>query len=268
MEEIMLSGLTMVITGGGSGMGESVAHLASAYGAKVMVSDISEESAAKVAQDVRDGGGEATHNRCDVSNPDDIEALMDQTAKVFGGIDVLLNNAGIADTSIAPVGGIDELPIEAWDRVININLRGPWLCTRFALQYLKKSASASVINVASVGAFAAFPNVVAYGASKGGVAQLTRNLALELSPFGIRVNAYAPATIETAMALEFFEGSEDGRRTRAVMEATHLVPRLGKPEEVAEVACFLASPKSSFVNGAVWLVDGGQLAWRGQRATD
>lgn len=264
----MLDGLSMVITGAGSGMGAATAELAASYGARVMVSDVDAELAARVAGRIQDTGGQADSARCDVSDPSDIEALMEATAAVFGGIDVLHNNAGIADAGVTSELGVAELSMDAWEKVINVNLRGPWLCTKYALPWLERSAAASIVNVGSIGSFAAYPRCIAYGASKGGVALLTKNLALELAPRGIRVNAYAPAVVETDMSKRWFEASENGRRERDEIIATHLVPRLGKPEDIAELACFLASPRSSFVNGVLWLIDGGHLAWRGQRRLD
>jgi len=257
-----------VITGAGSGMGAATAELAAHYGANVMVSDVNGPLAAETADRIRHSGGSAASNACDVADPAQIDELIADTVTAFGGIDVLHNNAGIADAGVSPTLGVDGLTIEAWDKIIAVNLRAPWLTTRAALPFLKQSPNASVINVGSVGSFVAFPQTIAYGASKGGVALLTKNLALDLAPFNIRVNAYAPGVIETQMATNFFEASADGRKARDEIIASHLVPRLGRPDEVAELACFLASPRSSFINGVLYLIDGGQLAWRGQRAAE
>lgn len=262
----MLDGMTMVITGSGSGMGAATAIRAAAYGARVMVSDLDAALGESVVKAITEAGGTAAFTACDVAVPEQLEALMAATADTFGGIDVLHNNAGVADSGVTQSLGVEDLPLDAWQKIIDVNLRGPWLATKYALPHLKRSSRPAVVNVGSIGSFVAYPRCIGYGASKGGVALLTKNLALELAPYGIRVNAYAPAVIETDMAKRWFDASENGRQERDEIIATHLVPRLGQPEDIAELACFLASPRSSFVNGVLWLIDGGHLAWRGQRA--
>lgn len=261
-----LTGLTMVITGAATGMGQATAELAARRGANVVVADIAEEEGREVAAGITRDGGSATFVAVDLAEPESIRNLMDEAARVYGGIDVVHNNAGVAEAALSPSQDVQSLPVEVWDKVHQINLRAPWLAAKYALPYLRRSANPSIINTGSVGSHVGFPHATAYGASKGGVALLTKNLAVELAPYGIRVNCYCPGIVETGMAQRYFRAHEDPESTVARIVETKLVPRLGTPMDIAELACFLASPAASWVNGVVWLIDGGQLAWRGTRA--
>lgn len=260
-----LDGAVMVITGGARGIGAATARLAVDAGCKVVIADIDKASADVTVAELTAAGGEAIFVECDLSDPEAIERLVAQTVETFGGVDVLFNNAGIADAMLTDKLAIDELPLEVWDKVFDINVKGTFLLVRAAYPHLRRSSRASVVNVGSVGSVSAFPRTIAYGASKGAVALLTKNLALELSDDGIRVNAVCPAVTETQMTKDYLAASGDADGMRAAMASTHLVGRLGQPEDIGNVTMFLASPLSSFVNGVVWLVDGGQLAWRGQK---
>jgi NAD(P)-dependent dehydrogenase (short-subunit alcohol dehydrogenase family) len=260
-----VEGLRFVITGAAAGIGEATAKVAAAKGARVMVADLNDAAAARVVGEIRAAGGVAEHAHCDVTNPEQVKALMDAAAAAFGGIDVLHNNAGIHETGlVAPDKcSIEEMPVEVFRKVIDVNTVGPWLCTKYALPYLKKSGNASVINAGSTGSQSAYPKCMAYGASKGGIRLLTQNLAVELAPYGIRVNCYGPTAIATNMVTDFIKQAPDPVAFKKSLTSTCLIPRLGKPEEVAELVCFLASPESGFINGTFILIDGGSLAWRG-----
>ena len=260
-----VEGLRFVITGGATGIGQATAKVAAAKGARVMVADLNDKAGAGVVAEIRAAGGVAEYAHCDVTNPEQVKALMEATARAFGGIDVLHNNAGIHETGVvAPEKcGIEEMPVEVFRKVLEVNTVGPWLCTKYALPYLKKSKNASVINAGSTGSQAAYPKCMAYGASKGGIRLLTQNLAVELAPHGVRVNCYGPTAIATNMVTDFIKQSPDPVAFEKSMTSTSLIPRLGKPEEVAELVCFLASPEAGFINGAFILIDGGSLAWRG-----
>lgn len=260
-----LDGAVMVITGGARGIGAATAKVAVENGCRVVIADIDKASADVTVAELRAAGGEALFVECDLTDPDAIESLVAQTVAAYGGIDVLFNNAGVAEAMLTDQLRIDTLPLDVWDKVFAINVKAPFLLARFAYPHLKKSDRASIVNVGSVGSVSAFPNTLAYGASKGAVALLTKNLALELSDDGIRVNAVCPAVTETQMTIDYLNASGDAETARRNMAATHLVGRLGEPADIANVSVFLASPVSSFVNGVVWLVDGGQLAWRGRK---
>lgn len=260
-----IEGLRFVITGAATGIGAATARVVASKGGRVMVSDLNDEVGQAVADAIRDDGGDAAYTHCDVTDPAEVEALMSATAAAFGGFDVLHNNAGIHETGIAPPdqANIANMPLEVFRKVLEVNAIAPWLCTKMALPYLKESSNASVINAASTGSQSGYPNNAAYGTSKGGIRLQTQNLAVDLAPLGIRVNCYGPTAIATNMVTDFIKQSDDPEGFEKALISTSLIPRLGQPEEVAELVCFLASPQSAFINGAYILIDGGSLAWRG-----
>lgn len=260
-----IEGLRFVITGSGTGIGEATAKLAARKGARVMVTDVNDEQGEAVAQAIRDGGGEAAYCHCDVTDPAQAEALMAAAADAFGGIDVLHNNAGIHETGLTDAASctLADMPVDVFRRVIEVNAVGPWICSKYAFPYLKESDNASIINAASTGSQSAYPNNSAYGTSKGGIRLQTQNLAVDCAPYGIRVNCYGPTAIATNMVTDFIKQSDDPAGFEHALVATSLIPRLGLPDEVGELVCFLASPEAGFINGAYILIDGGSLAWRG-----
>lgn len=260
-----VEGMRFVITGSATGIGEATAKLAASKGAKVMVTDVNDDMGEAVAQAIRDDGGDAHYTHCDVTNPEEVEALMKATADAFGGIDVLHNNAGVHETGVGDPTkcSVVDMDIDVFKKVVEINAIAPWICTKFAFPYLKESDNASVINAASTGSQSAYPNNSAYGTSKGGIRLQTQNLAVDLAPHKIRVNCYGPTAIATNMVTDFIKSSDDPVGFEQALIATSLIPRLGLPSEVGELVCFLASPESGFINAAYILIDGGSLAWRG-----
>lgn len=260
-----IEGLRFVITGSGSGIGAATARVAAAKGAKVMVSDLDDAAGQVVAEEIRAAGGTAEYTHCDVTDATQVEALMSAAAAAFGGIDVLHNNAGVHESGFfqADRCNVEHLPVEVFRKVLEINAVAPWVCAKHALPHLKQSSNASIINAASTGAQSGYPNNAAYGTSKGGIRLQTQNLAVDLAPYGIRVNCYGPTAIATEMVTNFVAQSPDPAAFEKSLVSTSLIPRLGRPEEVAELVCFLASPEAGFINGAYILIDGGSLAWRG-----
>lgn len=259
-----VSGLKFVITGGANGMGAATAKLAAQNGAKVVIADINEQKGEEIAAAIREAGGDAWFQHCDISSDDALENLMSFSANQMGGIDVLHNNAGIID---GMVGSLEDISLPTynravWEKVISINLAAPLFATKFAFPYLEKSQNPSVIIAASVASFIASPKTIAYTSSKGGVGMLTKQLSVELAPQKIRVNAYCPGVIRTPMTEGYLEGADDKAAVERALVNTQTVPRMGEPEEIAELVCYLASDKSKFVNGVVWPIDGGMLAWR------
>ncbi len=188
---------------------------------------------------------------------------MTAAAAAYGGIDVLHNNAGVHESMLGSELTLENMSRATFDKVLAINLVGPWLCSKYALPFLKQSDHASIINAGSTSSVAGYPQCLAYGASKGGVVQLTKSLAVDLAVHKIRVNCYCPGSIHTKMVDEFLAAAPDPQAMLGTMTHTHLIPRMGQPVDVAELVCFLASDQSSFVNGVAWLIDGGSLAWRG-----
>lgn len=258
-----VEGLRFVITGAAAGIGAATARLAASRGARVMLSDVDDASGERVAAEIRETGGVAAYHHCDVTDLAECEALMAAAARELGGIDVLHNNAGIHETAISGDVTLETMSVDTFRRVLDINALGPWLCAKAALPYLKQSANASIVNAASTGSWVGYPNNAAYGTSKGGIHLQTKNLAVDLAPYGIRVNCYSPTAIATEMTTQWLESQADPKAFEKQLISTSLIPRLGKPVEVAELVCFLAGEESAFINGACIVIDGGSLAWRG-----
>ncbi len=258
-----LVGRSFVITGASNGIGAGTAKLAAEKGARVTVADINDKAGEQVVAEIAAAGGTAVYQHCDVTDEDQVATLMRVAAEAHGGIDVLHNNAGIHESLLSKDLGLENMSRETFERVLAINLVGPWLCAKYALPYLKESQHASIINAGSTSSIAGYPQCEAYGASKGGVVQLTKALAVDLAIHNIRVNCYCPGSIRTQMVDDFLAAAPDPKAMLNTMTQTHLIPRMGLPTDVAELVCFLASDQSSFVNGVAWLIDGGSLAWRG-----
>ena len=255
--------LRFVITGGAAGIGAGTARLAASRGAKVVVSDMNDEAGEALVAEIKAAGGEAVYQHCDVTDEAQVQALMSAAAEAFGGIDILHNNAGIHESMITENLSLEHMSRASFEQVMGVNVTGVWLCAKYALPYLRESSNASIINAGSTSSLSGYPQCQAYGASKGAVMQLSKMLAVDLAPDGIRVNCYCPGSIHTQIVDKFLAAAPDPQAMLNTMTLTHLVPRMGKPVDVAELVCFLASPESEFVNGAVWTIDGGSLAWRG-----
>lgn len=258
-----------IVTGAGQGIGEAAARRMAAEGAKVVVSDVNEESGRGVADAISSEGGEAIFVAADVADVDAVKALMAATKEAFGRLDVLHNNAGVHETSFTTEQAQShELPEEIWDRVVAINLKGTWMCSKYATPLLAEAGGGAIVNAASIGGLVGYPMGGAYGPSKAGVVQLTRVMALELAPQGTRVNCYAPGNTDTPMVSGYFDNAPPGEQemVRQQLVGTHLMPRLGEPDEVARLVVFLASDESSMITGACVVIDLGTLAWRGIRS--
>jgi NAD(P)-dependent dehydrogenase (short-subunit alcohol dehydrogenase family) len=260
-----LEGKVGLVTGAGQGIGRAIAIEMATQGATaVALADLSEETAAETAELVRAAGAEAVVIGCNLRERDQIEAMVGRTVERFDGLDVLVNNAGVIETAMTPDCAVDTLPEEIWDAVYEVNLKAVWLATKFAAPHLRRSQRGpSIVNTASVSGLTGFPLGPIYCTSKGGVVQLTKVTAIDLAP--IRCNCFCPGVIDTPLAQQFFEVAGDRDALEAAMIAPQLVPRLGRPEEVAKLACFLASDDAAFITGAAFVIDGGALAWRGLR---
>jgi len=248
-----LDGKVAIVTGAASGIGRATAALFAAEGAKVVAADWSDAEGTKAVEAITASGGAAVFVRVDVSQPDDVQAMIRKAVDLYGGVDVIFNNAGVEGEQAITA----DCSLENWDRVININLKGVFLGMKYALPEMLKRGGGSIINNASVAGIVGFRSIPAYCASKGGVIQLTKAAALEYAAQGIRVNAICPGVIWTPM-VERFVG--DNAEARKAFEAMEPVGRFGSPEEVARMALFLASDDSSFCTGAPFVVDGGFVA--------
>jgi NAD(P)-dependent dehydrogenase (short-subunit alcohol dehydrogenase family) len=267
---MMLEGKVAIVTGAGQGIGAATARLMAEEGASVVVSDVAEEGAAAVVDEIRSTGGAATYVHCDVSRVEDVKELMDAAVRSYGQLDILHNNAGVHETNFTTSAQSHELPEDVWDKVIGINLRGPWLCSKYAAPLLKAAGGGVIVNAASIGGMVGYPMGGAYGPSKAGLIQLTRVMAIELAPQGTRVVCYAPGNTDTPMVQKYYNqpglSDEERRMVQEQLLGTHLVPRLARPEEVADLVVFLASDKAAMITGTCVVVDGGTTAWRGIRA--
>jgi NAD(P)-dependent dehydrogenase (short-subunit alcohol dehydrogenase family) len=232
-----------------------------------VVSDVNAETGEAVAARIRDAGGEAVFVRADVARLEDVKGLMTATREAFGGLDVLHNNAGVHETNFTSQARSHELDEEIWDTVVSINLKGVWMCSKHAVPLLAESENAVIVNAASIGGLVGYPMGAAYGPAKAGVVQLTRVMALELAPMGIRVNCYSPGNTDTPMVQKYFSSAPPDEQEVIVQQliGTHLIPRIGRPEEVANLVLFLASDESSMLTGANIVIDMGTTAWRGIR---
>jgi NAD(P)-dependent dehydrogenase (short-subunit alcohol dehydrogenase family) len=263
-----LSDRVAVVTGAGQGIGEATAKLMATEGAKVVVSDINEESGQAVVKAIIDDGGDATFVRADVSDRDDVKALMAAAKETYGRLDVLHNNAGVHETNFTTENAQSfELDEEIWDRVIAINLKGTWMCSKYASPLMAENGGGSIVNASSIGGLIGYPMGGAYGPSKAGVVQLTRVMALELAPQGTRVNCYAPGNTDTPMVSKYYDTAPPGEQEMIKQQllGTHMFGRLGEPIEVARLVVFLASDESSMMTGSCVTIDLGTLAWRGMR---
>jgi len=251
---LSLKNKVAIITGGRQGMGRSHAIKLAEAGAKVVVVDISEEDCQRVVKEIEENGGEAMAVKCDVSKKAEVEAMAKKTIDKFGKIDILVNNAGICQFK-----PFLELTEEEWDRTININLKGYFLCAQTCAKEMVKQKSGVIVNIASIAmgqVGVGFPALAHYCASKGGIVAMTETMALELAPYNIRVNVIAPGAIDTPMV----SATKQDQKTLEQTLARIPFHRMGKPEEVSNAVLFLASDASSYMTGATVVVDGGWLA--------
>jgi NAD(P)-dependent dehydrogenase (short-subunit alcohol dehydrogenase family) len=256
-----LDGRVAMITGAGSGMGRAAARFFAAEGAAVVIAEVNADTGAKVEREVLDAGGRARFVACDVSRADQVRAAVDAARAEFGGLHVLYNNAGLwypARGNYRP--GITDAPAplleeNIWDRTIDVNLKGTYLCCRFGIPALRESGGGAIINVSSIAALRVGRGASdAYTAAKGGIMTMTRTLAVEHAQYAIRCNCIFPGAIRTPLVGELTPEQE--RATAATIP----LGRWGEPEDVARMALFLAGDESAWITGQFFVVDGGFTA--------
>jgi len=245
-----LENKTAIVTGAGSGIGRAIAILYAAEGAKIIVSDINENGGEETVAQIKAVGGEAVFVKADTSKPDDSKALVDAAVKTFGALHIAVNNAGIG----GPISPVGDYPVEGWDKVISINLSGVFYGMRYQIPAILASGGGNIVNMASILGKVGTRGSAAYAAAKHGVIGLTEAAALEYADKKIRINSIGPGYIDTPL----LSGLDDA--TMKVLVGLHPMGRLGKAEEVAELALWLNSDKASFVTGSYYNVDGGYLA--------
>lgn len=250
-----LQGKVAVVTGAASGIGEAIAKLFAQEGARVVASDISKDKLEQVVKEITDAGGAAVAAVANVAVEDDVQKMIDTAVEQFGTLDVLVNNAGIMDNFMPAHETTDEL----WERVLAVNTTGPLRTMRKALPIMMEKGKGSIINVASVAGVGGSRAGAAYTASKHAAIGLTKNVGYQYATSGIRCNAIAPGGVETNIGDTIDNPSKFGYER--MMLGTQSNPRSGEPMEIANIALFLASDESSFVNGAIIIADSGWSAY-------
>ena len=247
-----LEGKRAVVTGAGAGIGRAIALRLAGEGARVALADVDEEAAKNVASEI---AGETLARRTDVTRADEVEALVSSVVEGWGGLDVMVNNAGVgvAATAVATTE-------EDYDRVMDVCVRGTLLGMKYAIPAIRDSGGGSVINMSSVAALVGIPDRAVYSAAKGAILSLTRAAAIDHVEEGVRVNCIAPGTVDTPWVSRITSGYDDPEQARANMQARQPHKRFVTPEEIAAMAAYLASDESASCIGACMIVDGGVTA--------
>jgi NAD(P)-dependent dehydrogenase (short-subunit alcohol dehydrogenase family) len=249
------AGHVAIVTGAGSGIGQGIAELFAEVGAEVVVAEVSQARGEAVAADLQRRFGKGLFVRTDVSKAADCKALVQRAVEAYGRVDTLVNNAGV--NFVKPTLQMDE---SDWDRVINVDLKGTFLCSRYALEVMAARKSGSIVNIASVHTLATLPEAAPYAAAKGGVAAMTKSLAIEFAPLGIRVNAVSPGLTDTQIWQDIQNAAADPAQARQHWFDNIPMQRVQSSREVANVVLFLASDQSSYVTGANIMTDGGMTS--------
>ena len=252
-------GKVAIVTGGASGIGKVAAQHLAKEGAKVVVTTDSNIKGGEETIDlIKSEGGEATFIKCDVSNASDVEKTVEKCVEIYGRLDFAFNNAGIGPDGVrVPMFSLADCPEEIWDRTINVNLKGPFLCMKYEIKQMMKQKYGVIVNTSSVGGSRAFPGFCAYGSSKAGLVHLTKIAALECASFGIRVNTILPGNIDRTQLVKNITEAHPEEWAKIVEAAP--MRRLGEPEDIAEAVIYLCSDKANFITGLAMNVDGGLL---------
>jgi len=242
-----------LITGAGSGIGRSTALLFASEGAAVIVNDVDGVKGLETVSEIKEKGGAALFLQADVTQPESVKAMVEEAIAEFGRIDVLFNNAGISG-----VGALHEIEPDTWDRIMSVNVKGVFLPSKYVLPYMMERRTGSIINMSSCVAEMGLARRASYGATKGAVLALTKSMQVDYAAYNIRVNALLPGTIYTPFMENYLKTSYDDP-TAAIesLKQRQLSGELGKPEDVASAALFLASDESKFMMGSPLYIDGG-----------
>ncbi|GAB4575674.1 MAG: glucose 1-dehydrogenase [Anaerolineae bacterium] len=243
-----------IVTGGAKGIGWGIATVFAREGAKVVVVDWDAEAGAKTAEEINAAGGEAIFVQCDVSNEEQVKAMVQAAVDRFGTVDVVVNNAGIGVYK-----PITEATAEDFDRALGVNLKGVFFCSKYAIPYMQKQGKGAIVNISSVHSFANVAGTAPYASTKGAVTALTRAMAMDLGPT-IRVNSIAPGWVLTPLIQGIFDSYDDPAEQQRLVEERQVMKRIGRPEDIGHAAAFLASDEASFITGTQLYVDGGLTA--------
>jgi 2-keto-3-deoxy-L-fuconate dehydrogenase len=248
-----------LVTGAGSGIGRDIALLYAQQGAQVIVADIQEDAAAAVVAEISERKGLARSLPLNVADEGQVRVAMQETGEQYGRLDILVNNAGVSH-----VGNVLETSAEDWDRVMAVNARGVFLCSKYAVaQMLQQNPAGGIlVNIASVAGMIAVDRRFPYGASKGAVISMTRSIAIDFANQGIRANAICPGTVHTPFVEGFLERNfaENKDEVRQQLHARQPIGRMGRPEEIAAAALYLASDEAALITGSTLVIDGGWTA--------
>jgi len=248
-----------IVTGAGSGIGREIALLYAKQGANVVAADVNLDAAGAVVEEIGQSGGNANTQRMNVADEEEVKAAIAGTVDRYGRLDIFVNNAGISS-----VGNIIETSAEEFDRVMAVNLRGVFLCTKYAVAQMvaQEPAGGILVNIASVAGMIGIDRRAAYSTSKGGVIALTRSVAMDFVGQGIRANAICPGTVHTPFVEGYLERNFADRKdeVRQQLHARQPIGRMGRPDEIATAALYLASDEAAFVTGSSFVIDGGWTA--------
>jgi NAD(P)-dependent dehydrogenase (short-subunit alcohol dehydrogenase family) len=245
------TGKVAFVTGAANGIGRAAAVAFAREGASVVVADVSEQGNEENARMIEELGGRALAVRCDVSQAGDVEAALDKTIEAFGRLDIAFNNAGVEQ----PITAAADITEVEWDRIVDIDLRGVFLCMKCEIPLMLKQGRGAIVNTSSGAGVKGFAGQAAYAAAKHGIVGLTRSAALDYAHSKIRINAVCPGIVATPMMQRFTGGTPQGEKRVIAQEP---VGRMGTPEEIAEAVVWLCSDAASFVTGHAMVVDGGQ----------
>ncbi|HEY7783936.1 MAG TPA: SDR family oxidoreductase [Pyrinomonadaceae bacterium] len=250
-----MNGKVAIVTGGSVGIGQATAVLFAEEGAKVVISNPNVAAGEEAAAQIRAAGGDAIFVQTDISNEDHCRRVCDEAVKAFGQLNILVNNGA------AFIFKGLEASVADWQKILSVNIMGTALMSRFAVEYMKQVGGGSIVNLGSISSFVAQPSFITYSATKGALLQMTRNMAMDLAPFNIRVNCVCPGTILTRASYEHMEKvGQTLEEFLAEQGPKHLLNRVGDPREVAYPILFLASDEASFITGTHLMVDGGYTA--------
>jgi len=255
--EKRFSGKVAVVTGAASGIGRVAAQIFAREGAKVVAStDSNIKGGEETVNSIKSAGGEAFFVKCDVASASDVESMVDACVSTYGRLDYAFNNAGIGpDGKRLPLLETAECSEEIWDRTLDVNLKGVFLCMKYEIRQMLKQGYGVIVNTSSAGAVKPAPGFCAYNASKSGLVALTKTAALEYAAFGIRVNVILPALTERTLLMEYLTSTEPGTEDR--LKEVIPMKRLATPEDMAEAVVWLCSDQASFITGHAMPVDGG-----------
>lgn len=242
----------VIVTGAGSGIGRGTAQLLASEGARVIIAEINEQKGAETASELKWDGAAVKFVRTDVADERSVQEMVGETLSTFGSIYGLVNNAGIETSADLTTTSTQE-----WDRILAVNLRGVFLCSRAAIPHMRKNGRGSIVNIASVHANFAFEGYSAYDASKGGIVAVTRTIALENGPFQIRANSICPGHIDTPMWDTWLASQRDLEKIERETQEWHPLRRRGTPKDIAHAVKFLLSDEAEWITGASLVVDGG-----------